>query len=482
MCTLFDTINNVLERFIRKVSIMMKLKYPSIISFIDFNENDFSHKHKPMIITELYTGVTLSSALENHMKELTNTKKMINLIGIAFGMKYLHKHNIIHRHLRCSNILLDSDFQPKISGLSAARINVANNEQFGNSIPFYFLAPELADGTMQYSFPVDVFAFGMLFYHVISNKEPMIEHRSKCDFFIKIMNGATLNLDGIPPQFHAFIKRMCDKEPDNRPTFDDIIDKLLHSRGECWLDDVDEKEIERYIHQFGATLKTRNQSEYIDIINGIHDRLPANISRTVIGLTTSTLMSNQKVIIDLAKTLHETASNKETIEMSIDLGNIASDLNSIDAFIFLGEAYKKGRGVPMNLAIAASNFKIAADRGEVKGMFEYATILQDFCTKKISNEERNRMLNEAWENLRNVDGKNSYFYEESRLCFDSIENTEMSHYVSKKYFEKASKQGHQKSIDALTNINQIHSDISFPPPYFEEFCQDLTDQMINSQH
>ncbi|KAK8839552.1 hypothetical protein M9Y10_031911 [Tritrichomonas musculus] len=93
-----------------------------------------------MIITELYTGVTLSSALEKHMKELINTKKMINLIGIAFGMKYLHKHNIIHRHFRCSNILLDSNFQPKISRRRAARINVANNEQFRNSIPFYFLA------------------------------------------------------------------------------------------------------------------------------------------------------------------------------------------------------------------------------------------------------------------------------------------------------------------------------------------------------
>ena len=478
-----DTIQNVLEGFKRKVCIMMELKYPSIINFIGFSENDFSHQHKPMIITELYTGKTLSSALEskNPMEKLTNTKKMINLIGIAFGMKYLHKHNIIHRYLRCSNILLDSSQQPKISGLSTARINVCNNEQYGESPPFYFLAPELADGARQYSFAVDVFAFGMLFYHVISNKEPMIEHRSKLDFLIKISNGAFPSLDDIPNKFHAFIRHMCDRDPTQRPTFDYIIDKLLHSRDECWLEGVDEQEIERYIHQFGATLKPRNATEYIDIINRIHSKLPSNIPRTIRSLTTSTLMSNRKPIIELAKTLYGSSSNKSLIEMSIDLGNIASDLNSTEGFIFLGEAYKNGRGVRKNLAIAASNFKIAGDLGEVTGMFEYARILQYIYSENISHEERSRMLNEARTNLCNVEGKNSYFYEESRLCFDTIENKEMSQYVSKKYFEKASKKGHQKSIEALANINRTSSDISFPPPYFKEFCQELTTEMINNQ-
>ena len=42
------------------------------------------------------------------------THKMIILLGISFGMKYLHSHNIIHRDLKPDNVLLDSNLYPKI--------------------------------------------------------------------------------------------------------------------------------------------------------------------------------------------------------------------------------------------------------------------------------------------------------------------------------------------------------------------------------
>ena len=158
------------------------------------------------------------------------------------------------------------------------------------------------------------------------------------DFFIKINRGELPDLDEIPTRHHAFISSMWDKDPEKRPNFEEIIKKLLFSRYECWLEEVDENEIECYIHQFGATLKKQNRSEYLEIINNVKKNLPASILCSVNDLQESNLAAHKTQIIDIAKVLYK---NDDSLGVGIELANIAADLNTIEAFVMLGKAYKE---------------------------------------------------------------------------------------------------------------------------------------------
>jgi len=91
-------------------------------------------------------------------------------MDIAFGMHFLHSAKIIHRDMNLGNFLVSSDFTVKVSDFGTCKVinNTQKQTQSLAGAPFYH-SPEM--GTNHYSFPCDVWSFGIVIAEICCNNE-----------------------------------------------------------------------------------------------------------------------------------------------------------------------------------------------------------------------------------------------------------------------------------------------------------------------
>ncbi|KAF2310122.1 hypothetical protein GH714_006607 [Hevea brasiliensis] len=117
--------------------------------------------------------------LDHQRRALLRWEKRFDIVlGIARGLLYRHqdsKLKIIHRDLKTSNVLLNSDLNPKISDFGLARI-------LGALSCSGYMSPEYAfEGTI--SVKSDVFSFGVLMLEiawVLWNEGKALELMDEC--------------------------------------------------------------------------------------------------------------------------------------------------------------------------------------------------------------------------------------------------------------------------------------------------------------
>lgn len=187
-----------IQNLSREVEIISQLNHPSILKYIGYSPINFKSKPKPTIITEFAHNGSLDVIIDLERKGMTlpdwdDTKKIINIYGIASGMYYLHEKNIIHRDLKPANIFMDEFLYPKIGDFGLSRdynagllvINLyesykkknpvrlseenISHEASGFKGTFAYSAPEILKKE-EYSEKGGVFAFGMIVYEIVTNE------------------------------------------------------------------------------------------------------------------------------------------------------------------------------------------------------------------------------------------------------------------------------------------------------------------------
>ncbi|PIN14150.1 Serine/threonine protein kinase [Handroanthus impetiginosus] len=156
-----------------EVELLSKIQHPNIITLLGYS----IHAETKLLIYELMHHGSLETQLHGPSKgsALTWHLRMKIALDVARGLEYLHDHchpPVIHRDLKSSNILLDSNFNAKISDFGLAvhdgrknKNNVKLSGTLGYVAPEYLLDGKLTDKS-------DVYAFGVVLLELLFGRKP----------------------------------------------------------------------------------------------------------------------------------------------------------------------------------------------------------------------------------------------------------------------------------------------------------------------
>lgn len=237
----------------QEISIISQLNHPCILKLIGYSPTNFKQESYPVIVTEYAPNGSLENILQLERQSLSptlwnDTKKLINIYGIASAMSFLHDHDIIHKDLKPSNILEDDYLFPKITDFGLSKINQKNDDKSTpgtKGAPFY-IAPENWENK-DYSKASDVYSFSMIVYEILTLEEPF-KNYSITDYFSKVIQKGDRPefKSPIAPCYKELIERCWSQNKEERPSFKEIL-STLKTKQEFITNGIDKGEFFDYI-------------------------------------------------------------------------------------------------------------------------------------------------------------------------------------------------------------------------------------------
>ncbi|GLU14874.1 hypothetical protein SLE2022_314160 [Rubroshorea leprosula] len=162
------------EEFEKEVKKLGKIRHQNLVALEGYYWTPSLH----LLIYELVPSGSLFQHLHDEPGQnfLSWRRRFNIIIGMAKGLAYLHRLNIIHYNLKSTNVLIDSSGEPKVGDFGLARLlPTLDRCKLSSKIQsaLGYMAPEFACKTVKITEKCDVYGFGVLVLEVVTGRKPV---------------------------------------------------------------------------------------------------------------------------------------------------------------------------------------------------------------------------------------------------------------------------------------------------------------------
>jgi tRNA A-37 threonylcarbamoyl transferase component Bud32 len=211
-------LKSVVDDFNNELTLVSRLNHPNVVKFL----GAASRPPRFLTLYELCEGGNLSNLIPQKTRKYSFFQVAIEA---ATGLAYIHAHNIIHRDVKPENLLLDAQGRVKVTDFGLSRLVEKDGEALTAETGSYkYMAPETTLG-QQYSFPIDVYSYGIVLGALVAKKFPFMDY-TPVQAAMATSKGVrpTLPKRGVPKGLLERVIQPCwDGNPSNRPSFDMVI-------------------------------------------------------------------------------------------------------------------------------------------------------------------------------------------------------------------------------------------------------------------
>src|ERR1041384_4637793 len=216
-------------RFLQEAKAASALNHPNVCIIYGIDE----YQGQKFIEMEYVDGVTLRARVAESPLKISDALSFAIQIGEA--LNEAHGKGIVHRDIKCENIMLNSKNQIKVMdfGLAKLKGSLKLTKTSSTVGTLGYMAPEQIQGG-EVDARSDIFSFGVVLFEMLTGRLPFRgEHEAAMMYSIvnESPESALTFREEVPPEIDRIIRRALEKDPEDRyQHIDDMVSEIRRTQ------------------------------------------------------------------------------------------------------------------------------------------------------------------------------------------------------------------------------------------------------------